>query len=315
MTRSITAVLMIAASICITTPQTIEAQLGGLIKKKVKEAIKPPEKPAENPPAQSDQSSSGAPALGKQSDDFPRVDGNSIVLSKEILARVMRGMDSELALLADFDKVLAKYPTREAFEECTQKAALSPEGQKIAQQMVSLPANATPEQSRAMIEKMGKEMEALRKKRCPNDPNDWSDYRKEQRLEQIHNKAASMARGKPVSAGPVPHEIGRAALLFEMNPYDTVRDSVVNPAGDTVVVIKGGGLNGHDYEVAIERVVEYCMLKEQGVDVAPKKGGLTAPGAGNGIVWIYNVEELDALQYFDCDAFKKKYKRLFTYWK
>jgi hypothetical protein len=51
MTRSIAAALMLTATLSIAAPQTAEAQLGRLIKKKVKEAVKPPEKPSDPAPA------------------------------------------------------------------------------------------------------------------------------------------------------------------------------------------------------------------------------------------------------------------------
>lgn len=181
---------MFAACMSVVTPCTADAQLGGLIKKKVKEAIKPPEKPSEPAPAPAGKSTNGAAKDGGGA-GLPAIQNGVLMISSETIARVTRGLDSETVMLADFHKVLAKYPTREQYEQCKQKVIMSPEGQKIALRMANAPQNMTPEQSRALITQMNLDVEALQKKACPLDPNDWTDYKRSERIKQIHEKAAS----------------------------------------------------------------------------------------------------------------------------
>src|SRR4029079_4201954 len=112
MRKTIAVVLMLAASMSAGTPCSADAQIGGFIKKKVKEAIKPPEKPSEPAPAPAGQSSNASAEEGGSS-GLPTIMGDGLAISSETIGRVMRGLDSEAAMLADFHKVLAKYPTRE----------------------------------------------------------------------------------------------------------------------------------------------------------------------------------------------------------
>jgi hypothetical protein len=297
MTRSIAVVLMFAASMTVGTPCTADAQLGGLIKKKVKEAIKPPEKPSEPAPAPAGQSSNAAEEESGSS-GLPSIAGGVLVISPETIARVIRGLDSEAAMLADFHKVLAKYPTREQYEQCKHQVMLGPEGQKIAMGMVNLPQNATPEQTQAVITKLNLEVEALQKKRCPLDPNDWNDSKRSERVKQIHEKAASLARPKPAPS---------TALKFVVNPFDALPDTV---SADTVLVITGGGLSEREYSILIERLVKYCEARKL-MDMSPDKGDVKIPGAGQDLYWIYKKEELAALKQFDCNAFLKKYASVY----
>lgn len=282
MNRSIAMVLMFSASLSALTPSTTNAQLGGLLKKKIKEAIKPPEKPAETPPAPSGQATSAA-APEDEAPGLPRVQGDVLEISNESLSRSMRGVDAETAMLADFEKVLAKYPTRQQYDQCTSNAMQTPEGQKAAAPLLNIPSNATREQVEAITIKINTDVDAVQKKHCPYNPDDWTDYKRSERMKRIHAKAASMARAKP---------------------YDALPETV----NDTLLVIRGvGGFSDHQYEVMIERLVEYCALKKE-MDVSPRKGGVKAPGVGKDIYWVYTEAELTTLKSFDCVAFAKKYK-------
>lgn len=304
MTRSLTAMLLVAASISMAAPQTTEAQLGGLIKKKVKEAIKPPEKPAPAAPAPADQpSASGSSA---ESEKLPHVKGaNALLITPELLARVTRGMDAELAMMADFQKFLSKYPTYEEYEKCKSNALMTPEGQKIMQRMQNLPQNGTPEQLQAMMIKIGADADAFAKTKCPNDPNEWPQGRRSDRVEKIHLKAASLARVKPVSATSGTHEPGKPTLLYDVNPYEMLPDTVI----DTVLVIGEGGLDPYEYSGVMERIVKYCSLKKV-MDMSPGKGTVKVPGSGKDIYWVFEDEELNTLKTINCEAFLKKYDPL-----
>ena len=277
MKRSIAVVLMFAASMSAATPCSADAQLGGFIKKKVKEAIKPPEKPSEPAPGPAGQSSNASAEEGGSS-GLPTIMGDVLAISSETIGRVMRGLDSEAAMLADFHKVLAKYPTREQYDQCKTKAMMTPEGQKIGMAMLNIPSNATAEQTQAIIVKMNVDAEAIQKKACPLDPNDWNDLKRSERVKEIHEKAASLARPK---------------------------------SADTAVVASGGGLSEREYAVLIERMIFYCEAKKT-TDMSPDKGDLKVPGAGQGMYWIFKKEELAALKNFDCDAFLKKYAGVYA---
>ena len=308
MSRPIVAVLLVAASISISAPQTAEAQLGGLIKKKVKEAIKPPEKPgaapapapAAQPATQAESENSGGTGHG-----LPHVAGRSIKITRESLSRLTRGMDAELAMIADFEKYLAKWPTHEQYEECKVKAASTPEGKKIMSSMERLPQNVTPEQLTATMTKMTQDMDALTNKHCPLNPFDWGPGRKSARLEQIRVKAASLALPRSTASNETSQQSADRILLFEVSPYEMLPDT----AADSITILGTGGFDSQEYSEMIERIVKYCDLKKS-MDMTPKGSGLQVPGVGKDIYWIYVDEELETLKDLDCDSFQRKYKRL-----
>lgn len=308
MTRSIAAILL-AASVSLMAPSTTEAQLGGLIKKKVKEAIKKPEKPAEpapGDPASPKQVENSPSSRGGASHGLPTLNGRWLLITPETLARLQRGLDSELSMIADFEKVLATYPTPEQYQQCKDRAAQSPDGKKAAAPMMNLPDNVSPEKLQQIIMKMNEDMMAVMKKACPKDPNDWNDSRRRERLMQIHQKAASMAVGTPKKSAGIMHERGQQALLFDVSPFELLADTT-----DTVTVLGTDGLSEQEYNELGERVFKYCELYKT-MDMSPKGRDFKVAGEGQDIYWIFADEELQAMKSMSCEAFAKKYAKLFA---
>lgn len=281
MSRSLAApALLLAACLSLLAPQTVEAQLGGLIKKKVKEAIKPPEtkEPAPQPAGTASNAASTA-----EPPAHPRVPGTrALLLSKEMLARVRNGLDAEAAMLRDLDKQIAAYPSPEKIQACKIKASETPEGQRLMNPGNFLKAGMTPEQTQAAMMKMTTESDAYYKKECPWDENKWSDYNRGKAREEIRTKAAAYAL--PAARAPADTQV-----------------TVIPPEG-----LAGIALTEGDFGELIERILKYCELKET-MDVSPKTGGIKVPGVGQDIYWVYTESELRELETLDCDAFIKKY--------
>lgn len=287
MSRSLAAAALLAACLSLLAPQTAEAQLGGIIKKKVKEAIKPPETkdPAPQPaPASSTAASSAEPAAsGRDPFANQRVPGaRALLINKEMLARVRHGLDAEASMLRDLEKEIAAYPSPEKIQACKIKASETPEGQRVMNPGNFLKEGMTPEQTQAAMLKMTTESDAYFKKECPWDENKWSDYNRGKAREEIRTKAAAQA---------LPSERARA---------DT-QVTVVPPKGSA-----GIGLSEGDFGEMIERILKYCELKET-MDMSPKTGGIKVPGEGQDIYWVFTESELRDLESLDCDAFIKKY--------
>lgn len=307
MTRSQLTAVVLASFALLALPQSAEAQLGGLIKKKVKEAIVPPEKT--NPAPQPAAAAPAAPAepASNSRDPFAgqRVPGNrALLISDEMIARIYRGLDAEAAMLKDLEKEIAAYPTPEKIQACKIKASQTPEGQRLMNLGNFVKEGMTPEQLQAGMMKMTSESDAYYKKACPWDENKWSDYNRSQARRDIRKKAAAQAL--PPSASAPARSPSPSRLLFEVDPFDVVAFAADS---DTTVIIKGLagiGLDENDFGEMIERILKYCELKMT-MNVSPKTGGIQAPGDGKDIYWVYTESELKALQKFDCDAFKKKY--------
>ena len=284
MSRSLAAsALLLAACLSLSAPQTLEAQLGGLIKKKVKEAIKPPE--PKEPAAQPAAPSSTAEPASNSRDPFSnhRVPGaRALIISKEMLARVGHGLDAEAAMLRDLEKEIAAYPSPEKIQACKIKASQTPEGQRLMNPGNFLKEGMTPEQTQAAMMKMTTESDAYYKKECPWDENKWSDYNRRQARETIRTKAAAHA------------------LPAERAVADT-QVTVIPQKG-----LAGVALDAGDFGEIIERILKYCELKET-MDMSPKTGGIKVPGEGQDIYWVFTESELRDLETLDCDAFIKKY--------
>ena len=324
MTRVKASVVALVVLAAFTLPQPAGAQLGGLIKKKVSDAVKQVPKKKETPQSATQPEETVQAMAPSRPGGFQRVSGDALVITPAMLQRLTRGMDAELAMQKEFQKEVAKYPTPKQYEDCKAGVAMSPEGQKIVSPMANLPENVSAEQLQAIIMKMGTEMEALQKKKCPLDPYVWNDSRRSEKLREIRTKAAENAKlTKPV-AGSAPAEgTGRLALRFEIAPeedwmlarVDTIQDTLIRITGvpggttDNSTVAGEPGLTEHEYSVMIERLVKFCEIKKS-VDTKPKSGGLKYPGSGAGIFWVWTEEELRTLATFDCAAFEKKYKDL-----
>src|SRR6185503_530057 len=162
MTRSQLTALLFAALATFALPPSADAQLGGLIKKKVKEAIKPPEKtnPAPQPAAPAPAPAPAAEPASNSRDPFAdqRVPGNrALLITDEMIARIYRGLDAEAVMLKDLEKEIAAYPTPEKIQACKIKAAQTPEGQRLMNLGNFVKEGMTPEQLQAGMLKMSTE--------------------------------------------------------------------------------------------------------------------------------------------------------------
>lgn len=263
MTRSQFSAVALAAIVALAAPQPAGAQLGGLIKKKVSEAIKPAEKVAE--PSRP----------GGQTGSF--INAEVMQITPASIASMRKAMSAERAMQDEFRKELAKYPTREQYADCQQKAALTPEAQKIVAAIGNVPEGASAEEAQRAMTKMATEMEALVKKSCPLNPEDWADYKRRQKLVEIHLKASA--------------------------PFDTIGFRGVSGDG-------GGEMSVRRNDIITERIVAYCEAKAAGVDVSGDSDGLKIPGTGRDIYWVYTAEELKVLATIDCDKFLAEHRAL-----
>ena len=188
--------LTCAVLMAVGLPQTSEAQLGGLIKKKVKEAIKPPEKVTPQPQTETAAPASApaaapaaAPSNSRDAFAGQRVPNNrALLLTDAMVARVARGLDAEHALIKDYEKELTKFPTQAQFDACRQKAAQTPEGQRLMNPGNFLKEGMKPDELQNAMVRMTTESDAYYNKACPLKP--VADYEKSERMRQIRTKAA-----------------------------------------------------------------------------------------------------------------------------
>ncbi len=213
-----------------------------------------------------------------------------IEITGPVLAGFMKGLDTEIALLVDFGKLLATFRTPEEYGACQAQVAMSPEGMKVMEQITNLRDDATAEEYQRAMEKMNRDMLALTTKTCGADPAEWPAARRRETLEEIEKKAAAAAgpvRSSPPSphGGPSPIEHGAdAPAAFP----DWMQDT---------------GLSPQAYAIMKERIDAYCNALNAGA-IQPGQA-VTFPGTGKDIFWVYTEEESKQIAPL-CDQLKNK---------
>lgn len=293
MTRSLATALILAAFASLS-PVPTQAQLGGLIKKKVTDAVKG-QKPAE--PKKTDET--GKPSQTNE----PGYVGNSDVLeiTQPTFEAILGGLKKELELQAAFKKEIARYPTRQEYEACKVRSAQSPEGQKIMSALYTIPQNSSADDVMKIQMKMGADMDALAKKACPLDPNDWNDYRIHQHLDSLRVQAAESITIAQSPSSPTGTAI--AYVRFEILPLVDVAHTFF--------------ISEQQYGVALERIENLCSSSSGGIlsgaDTLNKKNPqknprtgapLRIPGIGKDIYWVYTGNEASVLTPANCKRYK-----------
>ncbi len=95
-------------------------------------------------------------------------------VTAERLALFQKGMEIEQAEIEKGKKLLASLKTKEAYQECQQKAAASPEVQKIMMSIGNTPENATQDDMQKIVAKMNEDLAAHMLRHCGPDPNQYS---------------------------------------------------------------------------------------------------------------------------------------------
>jgi hypothetical protein len=264
------------ALLALGTAGVADAQIGGLIKKKVSDAVKAPEKPAD-------------PAKAESKQGF--VNGNSDVLeiTPPVLEGFMRGLNVEVALRKEFAAELKKYPTREEYDRCSNQAASSEEAQKLIVGLADIPETATAEQRQKAIEKYAADQKALVKRKCPLNPSEAPN--REKRLTEIKAKAAEAA-GPDASGGE-----------FALEPGESPGALGVSAVGGPMIGFNAlAGLTPRQYDILLERIKRFCEELKNAADKGfPGSGGVSIPGAGGGkIFWVYTPTEAKTLSQQNC---------------
>jgi hypothetical protein len=266
------AALLVAALLPFAAPQPAHAQLGGLIKRKVKEAIKAPEKTSGDQKPTAAESKPGRPTVGTNSNVFE--------ITEPVFAGVIRGLETEIRLQSEFRAELAKYPTQEQYDQCLLKVAQSPEYAKIRDAFAKTMESKSSEQLTAATQKMGADLDALTNKLCPVKPasTDWPPDRRTARLDSIRVRAADSASGDTVSiAGFAGWTVQQYAIAIER----------------------------------IERLCDYNNSPAGSTTNNPATGGnLTIKGTGTNVFWVFTSRETGVLNSASCRRFRDLNKRL-----
>ena len=166
MTRSLVAGIVLAGCALAASPPGAEAQLGGLIKKKVSEALT--KKPADSAQAP------GKQTTGTQNNPATPFGSAVLEITPSTFDAVIRGLTAEVKLQDEFRQVLAKFPTNEEYAACKQRVPQTPEGQKLMAEYMNTMQNSKPEEVQGRIAAVAEKLKTLEKTQCPNDPYTWA---------------------------------------------------------------------------------------------------------------------------------------------
>jgi len=151
----VTTLLSLAVALS-TAPSIAQGQIGGLIKKKVGQAVKGGDKTA----PKKEETSNGS--------RLPRP------VTASTFAAFQRGIEVERRERRETAKFLATIKTREQYEACQNQIPMSPEGQKIGAMIGTLKENATTEDVQKLSVKVNDEYAKLTLAKCGEDPSKYS---------------------------------------------------------------------------------------------------------------------------------------------
>ncbi|UCF41687.1 MAG: hypothetical protein JSW43_04995 [Gemmatimonadota bacterium] len=156
----------LVAGLAAVVPASASAQIGGLVKKKVKERLAGPDAAAASPAAQA------APG--------PVFNEYVLEITPDLLDRLQRALAAEAAAREENARRIGKVLPEEEYDRCEQDAIRSAEGQKMSEESVRLMETAkTDQQLQQAMEEMGKRLEAFMEPRCGLEPSKAERLRSE----------------------------------------------------------------------------------------------------------------------------------------
>jgi hypothetical protein len=190
---AVVAAMLVAAAI----PAPAHAQLGGLIKKKVKEKVAqtitrdsartaPPDTSA--PDAAGKAARTGPPRPG------PRFTEYVLEITPELLDRLEKGLAAEEVVRQEIERKIGKVLSRDEYKKCEAAVLRGPEGQKVYEQSRDLAnGDTTYERIQKASQELARRMEQVVEPKCGLQP------RKAEEIREQH--ADSVEAAAPAASG------------------------------------------------------------------------------------------------------------------
>jgi hypothetical protein len=275
--------------IMVLLPQTARGQLGGLIKKKVADAVKPKEEPAPK-------------ELIADKDPY------KFEISDASIAAFKRGLELEIKMRNDYRASAAKYKSAvEARKKCELSFATRPEAAKIGEEGSSRMDNAkTPAETQAAVKWMQDAMLELLTKLCGADPGPPPDQAKAFAKAQ---EAGAIEFGKVASRRPPSEKPSDDSARPQTECFEVEYASESGAAARATVLACGAeswsgnvgelqqsGFSSilvelflRDYGMFKELVIRFCNLDKKSREDAVKNG-VRVQGSNDTIWWIFTKE-------------------------
>jgi hypothetical protein len=191
---AVIATMLVAAAI----PAPANAQIGGLLKKKVKEKIVQKAGGADSTAiAAGDTSAAGA--AGKRAraatpSSGPRFNEYVLEITPTVLDQLEKGIAAEEVVRQKIERKIGKVLTRDEYEKCEAAVLSGPEGQKVYEQARNLATgDTTYERIQKASEELARRMEQVVEPKCGLEP------RKAEEIRTQH--ADSMEAAAPAASG------------------------------------------------------------------------------------------------------------------
>lgn len=291
MTRSIAAVILLCASVSLATPARVDAQFGGLIKKKVKEAVTKPD------PRKKDEPSAGRASPSAKNND-PTGFGSAIVeITESTFDELMGGMQMEIDAQAVLKKEIARYGTRDQYEACKVRAAQSPEGTRLMTAMRTPPKNVTGEDWMKIQAKIVEDLDALTDKTCPLNPSYWDATRVGHSADSIREK---VGESLPMFHGAHLYSVAMERI-GELCEYKGFGSGSSSGSG-------GGGGGGGVGVTTVDTLPKRDTLK-----TARGAAALMVPGIGKDVYWMWTATEVAVIDAPRCKQYNGLARQMMTW--
>jgi hypothetical protein len=270
----------IALLLSFTLTSGVGAQgVGGLIKRKAAEVVKPKNEPAAkaNEPA--------APTSAA----FP------FDLTAESMEAFKRGLDVEISMRAEYRKEVAAMKSQAEYDKCTQEAAMSSDAQKVMEEYVTRSEKVkTQEEVQKLTVWQNEAIDAVLLKRCGQNPRPLIEAQTQRFTKAQFAGAVEFAKTFRKPSTPDQQPGGRESreeCLELVLENDTAEAFVVCEIVKSVQEAPNAStdIKVLEYLKTIELVTKYCSLsKEMRADAV--KNGIRVPGTGKEIYWVFSKE-------------------------
>lgn len=229
----------LAASLLLADAPVAHAQLGGLIKKKVSEAVKGPDK------AQDQAKAADAPTDGSKL---------GFKLTGAVLDAFESGLTVELRERDAFRKLVSTLKTPKQYEQCKTDALKNPEGQKMGEDYLAaltrlgdaspgMKAEQIMKETQDIAEKLARQSDALFLKYCGEDPSPMINSQRQAFEKAAYAGAMEFGKvfNKPDSISD-DQRMHRYAVLKEwVLPFCQMSDESQREAARTGLKLPGSG--------------------------------------------------------------------------
>ena len=171
MPRAVVAAILVAAAV----PAPVHAQLGGLIKKKVKQTIV--QKVGGNDSTATTGADTPAPGAAKKAaraappGPGPQFSEYLLELTPELLDRLEKGLAAEEVVRQNIERKIGKVLTHDEYEKCQAAVLRGPDGQKVYEQSRDLVnGDTTYARIRKASEDLAKRIEQVVEPKCGLEP-------------------------------------------------------------------------------------------------------------------------------------------------